>query len=62
MAAAAILKNHKNRDISRNGLTDFYEIWYADAKWALGLLTSPTAKEFEFHKSKMAIGRHFLNR
>jgi len=43
MAAAAILKNHKNCDISRSGLTDFYEIWYADAKWALGLLTSPTA-------------------
>jgi len=31
MAAAAILKNHKNRDIS--GLTDLYEIWYADAKY-----------------------------
>jgi len=28
MAAAAILKNHKNCDIS-----DLYEIWYADAKW-----------------------------
>ena len=23
------LENHKNR----NGLTDLYEIWYADAKW-----------------------------
>jgi len=33
MAAAAILKNHKNRDISAAGLTDLYEIWYADAEW-----------------------------
>jgi len=32
MAAAAILKNHKNRDLC-NGLTNLYEIWYADAKW-----------------------------
>jgi len=39
----------------RNGLTDLYEIWYADAKWT-------TVKEFEFHKSKMADGRHFENR
>ena len=31
----------------------------------MGLLTFPTAKKFEFHKSKMADGRHFekpLNR
>ena len=34
MAAAAILKNHKNCNIS-NGLTDLYKIWYADAKCVL---------------------------
>ena len=31
----------------------------------MGLLTAPTVKNFEFHKSKMADGRHFekkLNR
>ena len=32
MAAAAILKITKSRYL-RNGLTDHYEIWYADAKW-----------------------------
>ena len=26
------------------------------------LLTAPTVKKFEFHKSKMADGRHFKNR
>ena len=26
------------------------------------LLTAPTVKNFEFHKSKMADGRHFKNR
>ena len=30
MAAAAILKNQKSRYL-RNGMTDLYEIWYADA-------------------------------
>ena len=25
----------------------------------MGLLTAPTVKKFEFHKSKMADGRHF---
>ena len=39
MAAAAILKNHKIRDISATvsnltlGFTDLYEIWHASAKW-----------------------------
>jgi len=28
----------------------------------MGLLTGPTVKKFEFHKSKMADGRHFKNR
>ena len=32
MAAAAILKNDKNRDISVTSWTDLYEIWSADAK------------------------------
>jgi len=33
MAAATILKNHKKSRYFRNGLTDLYEIWYADEKW-----------------------------
>ena len=33
MAAAAILKNHKKSRYIRNGLTDLYKIWYADAKY-----------------------------
>jgi len=34
MAAAAILKNHKNRDVSETvWSTDLYKIRYADAKW-----------------------------
>ena len=28
----------------------------------MALLTAPTVKNFEFHKSKMADGRHFKNR
>jgi len=28
----------------------------------MGLLTAPIVKNFEFHKSKMADGRHFKNR
>jgi len=32
-------------------------------RWCkMRLLTAPTVKEFEFHKSKMADGRHFKNR
>ena len=52
-------ENHKNRDISQR-FTDLYEIWYADAKW----VSYPPwpLKKFEFHKSKMADGRHFKNR
>ena len=52
-------KSQKSRYL-RNGLTDLYEIWYADAK--IGLLTAPAVKKFEFQKSKMADGRHFKNR
>jgi len=32
-------------------------------RWCImGLLTAPTVKTFEFHKSKMADSRHFENR
>jgi len=32
-------------------------------RWCkMGLLTAPTVKQFEFHKSKMADSRHFENR
>jgi len=34
MAAAAIFKKITKSKYLGNGLTDFYEIWYADAKWA----------------------------
>jgi len=33
MATAAIMKNHKNRDISPGGFTHLREIWCASAKW-----------------------------
>jgi len=59
MAAAAILKNHKNRDIS-------VTVWPIFIKFGTlmqnGLLTAPDVKNFEFRKSKMADGRHFKNR
>jgi len=32
--AAAILKKSQKSQYLRNGLTDLYEIWCADAKWA----------------------------
>ena len=33
------------------------------ARWCkIGLITAKTVKKFEFHKSKMADGRHFENR
>jgi len=34
ITAAAILKKSQKSWYLRNGLTDLYEIWYADAKWA----------------------------
>jgi len=52
-------KSQKSRYL-RNGLTDLYEIWYADAK--MDALTSKAVKKIEFHKSKMADGRHFEHR
>ena len=58
MAAAAILKNHKNRDISVMVLPivmKFGELMQ------MCPLTAQTIKKFEFHKSKMADGRHFEN-
>ena len=55
MAAAAILKNHKNRDISAT-------VWPIFMKFGkLCPLTAQTIQKFEFHKSKMADGRHFEN-
>jgi len=53
-SAAAILKN---RDISAI-------VWPISTKFGMLMqnVTSPTVKEFEFHKSKMADGRHFENR
>ena len=59
MAAAAILKNHENRDIS-------VTVWPIFMKFGTVMqnvsLTAATIKKFEFHKSKMADGRHFENR
>ena len=59
MAASAILKNHKNRDIS----TTIWPIFMKFGIWRKMIpLTATTVKIFEFHKSKMADGRHFENR
>ena len=59
MAAAAILKNHKNRDIS-------VTVWPIFMKFGTLMqnvaLNRPTIKKFEIHKSKMADGRQFENR
>jgi len=59
MAAAAILKNHKNRDITT---TD----WQIFKKFGTIMqnvsLNRQTVGKFEFPKSKMADGRHFKNR
>ena len=59
MAAAAILKNHKNCDITASD-------WPIFAKFGTfcktGLLSIQTVEKFEFLKSKMADGRHFKNR
>ena len=58
MAAAAILKNHENRDIS-------VTVWPIFMKFGTLMqnvsLTAQTIKKFEFRKSKMADGRHFKN-
>jgi len=59
MAAVAILKNHKNCDITASD-------WPIFAKFGTimqnGLLTIQTVEKFAFPKSKMADGRHFKNR
>jgi len=58
MAAAAILKTHKNRDITT---TD----WQIFAKFGtimqMGPLTVQTVEKFKFPKSKMADGQHCEN-
>jgi len=42
----------------RNGFTDLYEIWYASAKW----FSYPSRPlKTEFHKFKMADGRHYAH-
>jgi len=59
MAAAAISKNHKNRDITASD-------WPIFAKFGKimqnGSLKHKTVEKFEFPKSKMTDGRHFKNR
>jgi len=56
MAAAAILKNHKNRNITQR-------IGRSSQNLArlckMGLLTAQTVKKIEFPKSKMADGRQY---
>jgi len=59
MAAAAILKNHKNRDISETVLPMF--IKFGTLMHNVSLNRS-NHKKIEFHKLKMADGRHFENR
>jgi len=59
MAAAAILKNHKNHDISVTVLPIF--IKFGTLMQNVSLNRSDNEK-LEFHKSKMADGRHFENR
>ena len=59
MAAAAIFKITKKRDISA-------AVWPIFTKFGTlmqnGFLNAPIVKNFEFHKSQMADGRHFKNR
>jgi len=59
MTAAAILKNHKNHDISAT-------VWPIFTKFGNlmqnGSLNRSTVKKFEFHKSKMADICHSENR
>ena len=59
MAAAAILKITKIAIY----LQRFDRSLRNLLRWCkMGLLTAPTVKKFEFHKSKMADCRHFKNR
>ena len=59
MAAAAILKNHKNRDISVTVWPNFIKFGTLMQNMSLNCYDY---KKFEFHKSNMADGRHFKNR
>jgi len=56
MAAAAILKMKKIVISPQRFYRSLRNLvpWYK-----IGLLTAPTIKKFEYHKSKMADGRHF---
>ena len=57
MAAAAILKITEIATSPR-----FDRSLRNLVRWCkVGLLTAPIVKKFEFHKSKMADGRHFEN-
>jgi len=59
MAAAAMLKITKIAMY----LQRFDQSLRNLVRWCkMGLLTTPTVKNFEFQKSKMADGRHFENR
>jgi len=58
MAAAAILKITKIAIYTQRFDRSLRNL----GRWCkIGLLTAPTVKKFEFHKSKMADGRHFEN-
>jgi len=59
MAAATMVKNHKNRHITAADWPIFAKFGTIVQK---GLLTAQIVKKFEFRKSKMADGRHFENR
>jgi len=59
MAAAAILKITKIAIYPQR----FDQSLRNLVRWCkMGLLSALTVKKFEFHKSKMADGRHFKNR
>jgi len=59
MAAAAILKNHKNA-ISQQWIDRSSQNLARLCK--MNLLTAQTVEKIEFPQSKMADGRHFKNR
>ena len=59
MAAAAILKNHKNLDITT---TDRQIFAKSGMTMQNGTLNRTDSQKVEFPKSKMADGRHFENR
>ena len=58
MAAAAMLKITKIAIYPQRFDRSLRNV----VRWCkMGLLTAPTVKKFQFHKSKMADGRHFKN-